>query len=240
LSVASILGYLRHDATPNLFAIYDLLREPESTSIKLAVDDGIITGYLLRYEGLGYPSVIIRGAGPAVSRLLEEVGREKMLLFLDSDYVKEAETRLNPTAVIPEDLMVVESGWVKTPARGIAKRLGADDARSILELYSGGSQIERDRERFAKWAEKHVVYGVFQEGGLGVRRRDLGRDRGRMDRRRSLHVPFAAEEGVRFDGDFGGHRGGAEERSPVGTLRRLFEQACHPRLREAGLQEGRG
>ena len=165
-SMAGILGYLRGDAMSNLFAIYDLIKERENTSIRLAVDGSKIVGYLLRYEGLGHPNVIIRGAGPAVSPLLDEVKGEKMLLFLDSDHLEEAKTRLNPTAIIPEDLMVTRPGGAKAPARNLAKRLGPDDANSILELYPGRTQTGADSEGYAKWAERHVVYGVFQDGVL--------------------------------------------------------------------------
>lgn len=164
---ASILEYLRADGTSNLFAIYDLLKEPENTSIRLAVDGGKIMGYLLRYEGLSNPNVVIRGEDSAVSRLLDEVsGEEKMLLFLDSDQLERAKTRLNPTAIIPEDLMVVEPGGTKAPAKNIARRLGPGDGPNILELYSGRSQVGEDSERFAKWTARHVVYGVFQDGVL--------------------------------------------------------------------------
>ena len=165
-SMASILEYLRDDATSNLFAIYDLLKEPENTSIRLAIDGDKVVGYLLRYEDLSHPNVIIRGAGPVVSRLLEEAKGEKVLLFLDSDHREEAEVKLNPIAIIPEDLMVVGPGGAKAPARNPAKRLGPDDARSILELYSGRTQIGEDSKGYAKWTERHVVYGVFRDGVL--------------------------------------------------------------------------
>ena len=160
------IEYLRDDPIRNLFAIYDLLREPENTALRLAVENDRVTGYLLRYTGLSHPNVIIRGTKPAVRRLLDEVGGEKILLFLDSGVFDLAKTGLNPTAVIPEDLMVVGSRGATLPKANVARKLCPEDANSILALYSGDSRMKRDSERYAKWAERHVVYGVFSGGVL--------------------------------------------------------------------------
>ena len=45
----STMEYLRDDPVRNLIAIYDLLKEPENTVIRLAVENDKIICYLLRY-----------------------------------------------------------------------------------------------------------------------------------------------------------------------------------------------
>jgi len=161
-----IIEYLRGDATRNLFAIYDLLKERENTTISLAIEGDGIVGYLLRYSGLSYPTAIIRGLRPAVARLLEEVRGQKMVLFLDPDALDMTETKLNATSVIPEDLMVVRTDGARLPTRNLARRLGSGDAASILALYSDYRPTRENSERYARWAERHVVYGVFRKGVL--------------------------------------------------------------------------
>jgi ribosomal protein S18 acetylase RimI-like enzyme len=158
-----ILDHLREDSTRNLFAIYDLLEEPENTTTSLAIEEGRILGYLLRYSGLAHPTAIIRGSRPAVARLLDEVQGQKMVLFLDSEARDMAEERLNPTSVIPEDLMVVGPNGAKLPTRNPARRLGPGDAPGILALYSDPEPTRENPEMYAKCAEKHVVFGVFRD-----------------------------------------------------------------------------
>ena len=161
-----IIEHLRGDAASNLFAIYDLIKERENTMISLAIEEDEILGYLLRYSGLSYPTAIIRGLRPAVTRLLDEVRGQKVVLFLDSEVRDMAEAKLNPTSVIPEDLMIVGPNEAKLPAQSLARRLGPDDATGILALYSDYRPTKEKPERYARWAERHVVYGVFQDDVL--------------------------------------------------------------------------
>jgi predicted GNAT family acetyltransferase len=166
MALNRILEYLRRDSARNLFAIYDLLKEPDSTRITLAVEDDKVTGYLLRYSGLNYPTAIIRGHRPAVTRLLDEIPGQKMILFLDSDALDEARERLNVTAVIQENLMVVRSAEAKLVVSNLARRLTAKDAASIVALYPGLEQTKENRDTHAKWTERHTTYGIFQNGVL--------------------------------------------------------------------------
>ena len=162
----SVLDYLRSDATRNLFAIYDLLKERENTKVSLATEGDKIVGYLLRYSGLSYQTAIIRGLKPAVARLLDEVRGERMVLFVDTDALAIAEEKLNPTSVVKEDLMVVREDEAKLTTQNLARRLGPGDGPAILSLYSGYRPVSEKSERYATWAEKHVVYGVFRDGVL--------------------------------------------------------------------------
>lgn len=166
LPLKKIIGYLRSDATSNLFAIYDLLREPGNTTISLAVEDGEVVGYLLRYAGLSYPTAIIRGSKSATASLLDEVRGKKTVLFLDSDTFDLAEARLAPTSLIKEDLMAVGPSEAKLTEGNLARRLGGGDAAGILSLYSDYKPTRENPERYATWAERHVVYGVFQNHDL--------------------------------------------------------------------------
>jgi len=166
MPLGRIMEYLRSDSARNLFAIYDLLKERENTTISLAIEKGKIVGYLLRYSGLSYPTAIVRGLRPAVARLLEEVRGQRMVLFLDSDALDLAEARVNATAVIKEDLMVVEPNEVELPAQNLARRLGPGDAAGILNLYSDYRPTRENPERYERWAERHVVYGAFQNDVL--------------------------------------------------------------------------
>lgn len=164
--LSQIIGYLRSDATRNLFAICDLLKERQSTTISLAIEEDRIVGYLLRYNGLSYPTAIVRGTQTAVARLVEEVRGQKLVLFLDSDASVLAEDKLSPTSVIQEDLMVVRPREAKLLSHNQAMRLSAGNATGILALYSGYRPTRANSERYARWAEDHVVYGVFRKGVL--------------------------------------------------------------------------
>lgn len=163
---ARIIEHLEDDATRNLFALYDLSREPSNTSIFLAIEGNEIKGYLLVYKGLSYRTAIIRGSGPATDLLLDKIMGQKMVLFLDPPALAMARERLGVTAVIPEDLMAVKRDDAKFPSQKLAKRLDAEDAENILDLYPNLPHTRENRERYAKWTELHVVYGVYRDGLL--------------------------------------------------------------------------
>jgi predicted GNAT family acetyltransferase len=90
----------------------------------------------------------------------------KMVLFLDSDARDLAEAKLGVTAIIEEDHMVAEAGDARLPAVNQARRLGPEHAAGILALYSNYGPTREKSERYARWAESHVVYGVFRKGAL--------------------------------------------------------------------------
>lgn len=73
VGLGRVIDHLKDDAVRNLFAIYDLSKEPSNTSMLLAVEENEVKGYRLTYRGLSYPTAIIRGSGQATDLLLDNV-----------------------------------------------------------------------------------------------------------------------------------------------------------------------
>jgi hypothetical protein len=88
--------------------------------------------------------------------------------------VKTGNAGLNPiqkkieaAAAVEEDLMAVGAGEARLPPTvNEARKLGPGDAAGILALYSNHGPTREKSERHARWAERHVVYGVVRNGGL--------------------------------------------------------------------------
>lgn len=89
-----------------------------------------------------------------------------MVLFLDPSALGRAKEMLEVTAVIPEDLMAAKRDEARLPSSNPAKRLGAEDAEDMIDLYPNLSHTRESKERYGKWVEKHVVYGIHQNGSL--------------------------------------------------------------------------
>jgi ribosomal protein S18 acetylase RimI-like enzyme len=166
MPLGRVLEYLRSDSTSNLLAIYDLTKELSKTSILLAMDENRIRGYLLLYRGLSFPTAIIRGSARATDSLLEMVAGQKMVLSLDPPALAKAKENLVVTAVIPEDLMTVGRGEAKLLDTNSSMRLGVKDAEKLLDLYPNVAHTGKNKKRYQEWTERHVAYGVFQDGAL--------------------------------------------------------------------------
>lgn len=72
-----VIDWLRCGPLADLYALYDLTRDEENTSMQLAVEKDSIVGYLLSYMAFEYPVRILRGSTTAVRRLINEIPIEK-------------------------------------------------------------------------------------------------------------------------------------------------------------------
>ena len=94
----------------DLYAVYDLTRDEENTKMQLALEKDSIVGYLLSYLAFQYPVIILRGSTTAVKRLINEIPREKMIVFIDHSSLDLAKKQLRPTGIWPEYNMEVKKG----------------------------------------------------------------------------------------------------------------------------------
>lgn len=150
------------------FDIYDLLYEPENTTIYVAYDQtNSLSGYLLTYKGLRTPATRLYGEREAVSQLLNLLEKEKMLIFCPPELLDVVEERFPQARCYLEDQMYVSRSSVRFINHEKAMRLDPEHASSLAELYSSGEpSYARSEERCRTLLEKHSVYGVFADDEL--------------------------------------------------------------------------
>jgi len=160
-----VMEWLLQDPIGNLFAVYDITRDPGNTSLHLAVEGRSIRGYLLQYGGLSYPAAIVRGEEAAGFALLDLLRGQKLVLFADTHLSNLVKQELEVEAVLEEDLMSVERSSARLSASG-ARRLTTEDAPKVAGLYSAFREEGESPQSYAEWLGKHVVYGAFSGSRL--------------------------------------------------------------------------
>lgn len=150
------------------FDIYDLLYEPENTTMYVAYDQiSSLSGYLLTYRRLRTPATRLYGEREAVSQLLDLLEDEKMLIFCTPELLDVVEKRFPQARCYLEDQMYVSRSLVRFINHEEAVRLDPEHTSSLAELYSSGeSSYARSEERCRTLLEKHVVYSVFADDQL--------------------------------------------------------------------------
>jgi len=163
-----IIKRLSSNLLHNLFVVYDLLYEPDKTTMYVAYgNDGLIKGHLLIYRGLRFPSVRVDGEARAVSELLELLPREKMLLFCPPKLLSAVKRRFPNAPHYLEDQMCVSKEEEHLISSSLAQKLGSKHASLLTELYSSGEpSYIRSEERCRELLTKHSVFGVFIDGKL--------------------------------------------------------------------------
>jgi ribosomal protein S18 acetylase RimI-like enzyme len=158
-----LLEYLRNDPERHAFALYDLIREPENTTLFTATDvGGAVAGYLLIYKTTKYLSIVLDSPTDAAEELLHFAPREKGILFVPSDLLSIARANISSTGIYLEDQMSLTREKSNLPPPTTARRLTGDDSRAVAELYSsdvGGSR-DVDIDATTKWIERSPFFGV--------------------------------------------------------------------------------
>lgn len=163
-----LLEFLRNDPAKHAFALYDLVREPENTTLFTSTDaDGVVAGYLLVYRTRMYLSIILDSPTDAAEELLLFAPRERGILFIRSDLLSIAKANVSSTGIYPEDQMSLTREKSSLPPAMKARRLTGDDAIAVAELYTsgdvGGSR-ETDINATRKWIERSTFFGIEVDG----------------------------------------------------------------------------
>ena len=161
-----VIDWLRRGPLVDLYAVYDLTRDNENTRMQLVVEKDSIVGYLLSYSAFEYPVRTLRGSKAAVKRLINEIPREKMIVFTDHASLDLAKKHLRPTGIWPEDNMEVKKGEEKLQSIGEARRLNVEDAKQLAALYSEVRGGVENSDLHRKNVAKHHYYGIFSDGHL--------------------------------------------------------------------------
>lgn len=166
----ALLTYLKNDSVRHAFALYDLLREPENTTFFLATDDvGVVIGYLLIYRGLRYLSIILDSSTETAEELLRHAPSEKGILFIPRNLLSVVKANVGSTGIYIEDQMSVARERTKLFPSRVARRLTADDATGLAELYSSedvrGSR-DTDVDAVKRWIERSPFFGIEANGKL--------------------------------------------------------------------------
>jgi ribosomal protein S18 acetylase RimI-like enzyme len=163
-----LLNYLRNDVARHAFALYDVIQEPENTTVFFVTgDDGATSGYLLIYQTLPYLSVILDSQKEAAEELFRLVPREKGILFVPPELLSAAKTKVSSSGIYAEEQMSLARRRADLHPSPMTRRLTSNDARAVAELYCSdklsGSTL-RDFDAARKLLGRRPFFG-YEVGG---------------------------------------------------------------------------
>lgn len=165
-----MIEQLRSDFLHNLFVIYDLLYEPEKTSMYIAYGkDNSPGAYIVVYTGSVTPMARLDGEGKPACKLLGSLSIENLVLFCPPCLLNVVKNRFPSAHCYPEHQMYVAKGEERLVTPKLAQRLEPGEAPLLAELYSSGGQrflSRRSEGRCRELLEKYHFYGIFEDDRL--------------------------------------------------------------------------
>ena len=162
-----IIDYLRQDVVRHVFAFYDLQHDPEHTVMYAAFEDDRLSGYILIYAALEFPSVVLECDGGTVGKLIEYTPPDRFIMHAPSNLLAQIETMFPNARHYVENWMLVKKGEANFLRSEDVRKLNAADGSRIAALRSS----RKDRpvtvdKKYTDWTRRMLTYGVFTNGGL--------------------------------------------------------------------------
>jgi predicted GNAT family acetyltransferase len=167
-NIHCVIDFLRLNVIGHVFAFYDILHEPEYTTMYAAFEHGILDGYILIYTAMEFPSVVLECQGHVAEKLIEYAPENRFIMHVTQDLLPIIKRRFPHEKHYVENWMLIRKGEASFFKSTLVRRLRTEDDASKLAILLSSRQ-DRPRERLKKYVDfisKKPVYGVFVNGEL--------------------------------------------------------------------------
>jgi RimJ/RimL family protein N-acetyltransferase len=163
-----VVSSLRSDVIRHVFAFYDLQHEPEHTTMYTGFENGILSGYILIYSALDFPSVILECEKDTARPLIEYAPENRFIMHAPPNLLKLIESEFPTAKHYAEDWMLVKKDQANLFRSKLARRLRTEnDASRLTVLLS--TREDRQKGTVKKnmgLIRKTPIYGVFVNSEL--------------------------------------------------------------------------
>jgi RimJ/RimL family protein N-acetyltransferase len=162
-----VVDQLRLDVITHVFAFYDLQYDQENTTMRLAVENSDLRGYILTYHALDFPSVVLECNSGDAAKLLEYAPRDKFIMHAPQHLLPIIESKFPESTHYVENWMLVKKGKAKFFQSDHVRRLKEADGSKLASILSSRKDRPNQPEkRYSDWIKKKPMYGVFVNGEL--------------------------------------------------------------------------
>jgi GNAT superfamily N-acetyltransferase len=162
-----IVDQLKRDVTTHVFAFYDIQYDQQNTTMYAAVEDGALRGYILTYQALEFPSIILECENGIAAKLLKYAAGDRFIMHAPTHLLPAIEDRFPNSKHYVENWMHVKKGKAKFFTSEHVHRLKEADGSKLASLLSSRKdRPERSEKRYFDWIRKMPMYGVFVDGKL--------------------------------------------------------------------------
>ena len=162
-----IVDFLKSDVIRHVFALYDIQRDQEHTTIHATFQNGNPKGYILTYTGTDVLSVVLECDFDSAETLIRYAPSDSFIIHAPPDLIPTIQKKFPSEKHYIENWMLVNKDEVNLFRSILARQLHVDDASSLENLLS--SQEDRPKrglKRYVDWISKMPLYGVFVNGEL--------------------------------------------------------------------------
>jgi RimJ/RimL family protein N-acetyltransferase len=127
-----------------------------------------LTGYVLIYTALDFPSVVLEGESRAAERLLDYAPRNRFIMHVPPDLLPIVKMKFPSAKCYVENWMLVKRDEAKFFRSTLARRLqNVDDLAKLATLLSAiEERPQRAMKKYLDWISRMPIYGVFLKGKL--------------------------------------------------------------------------
>ena len=165
----AFLTHLLTDAIEHIFAINDIQKDPQHTSIHAAFENSKTKGYILTYTATDVLSVILDGEENITRKLLKYSPPDKFIIHTQPNLLKVIAEKFPKAKHYLEDWMLVKKDEATFFRSDLVRRLRCDgeDASKLVQLLSSRQdRPERMMEKYVDWIRRMPLYGVFIQDQL--------------------------------------------------------------------------
>jgi RimJ/RimL family protein N-acetyltransferase len=165
---SKLLGELERYPVKNLYAIWNLTRDPNNTKLYSCFDGDRMLGYLLLYRGLAHPMAILEAeSGEIGSKLMDVLPWEKFAILISpSRYNIIAERYGSIWSCLENELSLTGSPFALAKSKYKPVRIRPTDAKKLLDFYPPETAGSRSLGGYEKWLSNQTVYGIFVDGKI--------------------------------------------------------------------------
>jgi len=162
-----IIDYLRQDVVRHVFAFYDLQHDPEHTTMYAAFEVDRLSGYILIYAALEFPSVVLECDVGTVGKLVEYAPSDRFIMHAPSNLLAEIESRIPSARHYVENWMLVRKGEANFFRSAHVRKLNTVDGSRIAALLpSRKDHAGTVDKKYTDWVGIMPTYGVFMDGDM--------------------------------------------------------------------------
>ncbi|MDH5482112.1 MAG: GNAT family N-acetyltransferase [Candidatus Bathyarchaeota archaeon] len=158
-----VIDSLKSDVVRHVFAFHDIQYDPQHTTTYVAFENGKLTGYILIYTALEFPSVILESEKDATGKLIEHAPENRFIMHAPPELLPIIKRRFPDAKYYAENWMLVKKGQARFFKSDAVRRLRTkDDAIRLAGLPS--SREDRSRSGIKKYLDligRMIMYGVF-------------------------------------------------------------------------------
>jgi RimJ/RimL family protein N-acetyltransferase len=165
---SKLLRELERDPVKNLYAIWNLTRDPDNTKLYSRFEGNRMLGYLLQYSGLSHPMAILEAESEEIgSKLMDVLPWKKFAILVSpARYNIVAERYRSIWSCLENELSLTDSPISSVSSEYEPVKIPSTEAEKLLDFYPRQTAGSRSLAGYEKWLSNQTVYGIFVNGKI--------------------------------------------------------------------------